>query len=204
MFKIVNKYAENMQIINKSKFICYLKQTSTIEEAEDFIKYVNTIHPDATHNCYAYIVGDSQEYRKCSDDGEPSGTAGLPMLNVLEKNNITDTTAVVTRYYGGIMLGAGGLVRAYGGAVKEGLDVSTFVKKIFKHKCQISISYENSKLEKLIRDKFEILNIIYNNDDFIIEFITDDLENTKLELTNLTKGNSDLVYLGKVSSYISY
>lgn len=102
-------------VIEKSRFICTLKKVSTEAEAQDFIKAIKKQYWDATHNCSAYIVDEKAQ--RSSDDGEPSGTAGIPMLEVLRKNELFGVAAVVTRYFGGIKLGAGGLVRAYTGSV---------------------------------------------------------------------------------------
>ena len=96
-------------VIEKSRFICTLKKAATEEEAQDFIKETKKEYWDATHNCSAYIIGESGAAQRSNDDGEPSGTAGLPMLEVLRKNNLHNVAAVVTRYFGGILLGAGGL-----------------------------------------------------------------------------------------------
>ena len=100
-------------IINKSTFITYLKNVTTVEDAKDYITYVKLHHPDATHHVTAYTVGKTGEYGHSSDDGEPSGTAGLPVLDVFRKNDITNFVCIVVRYFGGIKLGAGGLIRAY-------------------------------------------------------------------------------------------
>ncbi|MTB65018.1 YigZ family protein [Streptococcus sp. zg-86] len=103
--------------IKKSRFICHLKRVKTEDEARDFINYIKKEHYRATHNCSAFILGEQMEIKRSSDDGEPSGTAGVPMLTVLENNHLTNVAAVVTRYFGGVKLGAGGLIRAYAGAV---------------------------------------------------------------------------------------
>ncbi|MFD9126682.1 YigZ family protein [Kitasatospora sp. NPDC059571] len=108
--------------IRKSRFICRLARAADEEEAQAFIAAVRKERWDARHNCTAFIVGEDQRRERSSDDGEPSGTAGVPMLEVLRRRGVTDTVAVVTRYFGGIKLGAGGLVRAYGSAVSEALD----------------------------------------------------------------------------------
>ena len=105
MFTILRDY-RNEIVIEKSRFICSLKKVKSEEEAQEFIKAVKKEFWDATHNCSAYLVDDLAQ--RSSDDGEPSGTAGIPMLEVLRKNNLTGTAAVVTRYFGGIKLGAGG------------------------------------------------------------------------------------------------
>ena len=103
--------------IKKSRFICHAKRVYSEEEARDFITAIKKEHYKATHNCSAFIIGDRSEIKRTSDDGEPSGTAGVPMLGVLENHNLTNVCVVVTRYFGGIKLGAGGLIRAYAGSV---------------------------------------------------------------------------------------
>ncbi|MFC8537869.1 YigZ family protein [Streptomyces sp. NPDC057249] len=108
--------------INRSRFICALAPAATEEEAQGFIARVRREHPTATHNCYAYVIGADASVQKASDDGEPGGTAGVPMLQMLTRREVCYAVAVVTRYYGGVKLGAGGLIRAYGGVVGEALD----------------------------------------------------------------------------------
>ena len=108
-------------IVDKSRFICHVKRVYTEEEAQNFIKDIKKRHKDANHNCSAYQIGDDNHIQKASDDGEPSGTAGVPMLEVLRKQRLKNTAVVVTRYFGGIKLGAGGLIRTYGKAVSEAL-----------------------------------------------------------------------------------
>jgi uncharacterized YigZ family protein len=116
--------------IRKSRFICQLARAGSDEDARAFIAEIKKRHWDANHNCSAYIVGDRGDIQRTSDDGEPSGTAGVPMLNVLLKRELTDTVAVVTRYFGGVKLGAGGLIRAYGQAVSDAInDVGIVVRK---------------------------------------------------------------------------
>lgn len=105
----------------RSKFIATLKPVSSTEEAEDFVKEVRKKYYDARHNCFAYFI-DGGAVMRCSDDGEPTGSGGMPILNVLKSSGITDMCVVVTRYFGGILLGTGGLARAYGGAAKLALD----------------------------------------------------------------------------------
>lgn len=105
--------------IKKSKFICHVKRVSSKEEARDFINAIKKEHYKATHNCSAFIIGEQSNIKRTSDDGEPSGTAGIPMLGVLENHHITNSCVVVTRYFGGIKLGAGGLIRAYSGSVAQ-------------------------------------------------------------------------------------
>jgi uncharacterized YigZ family protein len=108
--------------IKRSRFLCALAPAPAEAAAQDFIRHIRKLHPGATHHCFAYVIGPDASVHKASDDGEPGGTAGTPMLQVLLRREIRDVVAVVTRYYGGTPLGAGGLVRAYGGAVSAALD----------------------------------------------------------------------------------
>ena len=116
-FKTIKENGQVQEEIKKSRFICHAKRVYSEEEARDFITAIKKEHYKATHNCSAFIVGERSEIKRTSDDGEPSGTAGVPMLGVLENHNLTNVCVVVTRYFGGIKLGAGGLIRAYAGSV---------------------------------------------------------------------------------------
>ena len=116
-FRTIKEDGQVQEEIKKSRFICHAKRVYSEEEARDFITAIKKEHYKATHNCSAFIVGERSEIKRTSDDGEPSGTAGVPMLGVLENHNLTNLCVVVTRYFGGIKLGAGGLIRAYAGSV---------------------------------------------------------------------------------------
>ena len=123
----VAKETEDEFTVKHSRFIGYIKPVTTQEEAVEFINSKKSKHWDATHNVYAYILRDGQ-IRRYSDDGEPQGTAGIPVLDVLQKEGLTDCVVVVTRYFGGILLGGGGLVRAYSHAAKLAVDASGVIK----------------------------------------------------------------------------
>ena len=116
-FRTIKKDGQVQEEIRKSRFICHIKRVTTEDEAREFINTIKKEHYKATHNCSAFILGERSEMKRSSDDGEPSGTAGVPMLGVLENHQLTNVCAVVTRYFGGIKLGAGGLIRAYAGTV---------------------------------------------------------------------------------------
>ena len=122
-FRTIKEDGQVQEEIKKSRFICHIKRVTTENEARNFIQTVKKEHYKATHNCSAFILGERSEMKRSSDDGEPSGTAGVPMLGVLENHQLTNVCAVVTRYFGGIKLGAGGLIRAYSSnvalAIKE-------------------------------------------------------------------------------------
>ena len=156
MFTIVKDFRQEI-VIEKSRFICTLKKVQSEAEAQEFIKNIKKEFWDATHNCSAYIVDDMAQ--RSSDDGEPSGTAGLPMLEVLRKNKLTNTAAVVTRYFGGIKLGAGGLVRAYTNSVAEAVKATGIAQKVLMSK--FSFIYDLNEVGK-------ILNILYQQQLFEI------------------------------------
>ncbi|WP_326602369.1 YigZ family protein [Streptomyces sp. NBC_01799] len=119
--------------INRSRFICALAPAATEQEAQDFVARIRREHPTATHNCFAYVIGADASVQKASDDGEPGGTAGAPMLQMLMRREMRYVVTVVTRYYGGVKLGAGGLIRAYGGVVGEALDeLGTITRQRFR------------------------------------------------------------------------
>lgn len=127
--------------IKKSRFICHVKRVYSEEEARAFIATIKKEHYKATHNCSAFIIGERSEIKRTSDDGEPSGTAGVPMLGVLENHNLTNVCVVVTRYFGGIKLGAGGLIRAYAGSVALAVKEIGIVEVKEQAGIQIQMSY---------------------------------------------------------------
>ncbi len=120
--RTIKQPGEHELEVKKSRFLCAVARVTSEDEAREFIQFRRKQHHDARHHCSAYVLGDDAQTQRSSDDGEPAGTAGVPMLEVLRRNEITDTVAVVSRYFGGVLLGAGGLVRAYGGAVSEALE----------------------------------------------------------------------------------
>lgn len=127
--------------IKKSRFICQLKRVYSEAEARDFITSVKKQHHKANHNVSAFTVGDKQEIQRTSDDGEPSGTAGMPMLDILKKREIINVVAVVTRYFGGIKLGAGGLIRAYAGSVNHAIDAVGLVQIVEQTQLILEMDY---------------------------------------------------------------
>lgn len=128
-YKTVLEGGEGEITEKKSRFIATVRHVESEEKALAFIEEMRKKYWDARHNCYVYSVGLNREYTRCSDDGEPSGTAGRPMLDVILGEDIYNTAVVVTRYFGGVLLGTGGLVRAYSKAVQEGLKASRIIKK---------------------------------------------------------------------------
>ncbi|WP_328403156.1 YigZ family protein [Streptomyces sp. NBC_00390] len=138
--------------INRSRFICALAPAATEQEAQEFIARIRKEHPTATHNCFAYVIGAGAAVQKASDDGEPGGTAGVPMLQMLMRREVRYVVAVVTRYYGGVKLGAGGLIRAYGGAVGEALDVLGTLTRQRYRLATVTVDHQRAgKLENDLR-----------------------------------------------------
>ncbi len=159
----VNGETENVIVIERSKFICNIKGVENEAEAKRYIEILRKKHSLANHSCYAYIADDKGLVQKFSDAGEPQGTAGLPMLEVLKNKRIYKTVAVVTRYFGGIKLGTGGLTRAYGGSVIECLEKAEIANMQDAVVYSVSLDYEGySRLLKQLLDK----NVITINTDF--------------------------------------
>jgi len=153
-YKSIKENIVESLMINRSEFISHLYKCSSQEEAHQIINDISAKYADANHNCYAYIIGIDKSIKKCSDDGEPSQTAGMPILNVLEHNDITDVICVVTRYFGGIKLGAGGLVRAYSKSCSVALDAATIVEKVKAVNLEVIADYKLSpKLEYYFKEK---------------------------------------------------
>lgn len=155
----------NETIIQKSRFICYLQRTETEEKAQEFITFVKNQHKGANHNCSAYVIGDQNQIQKANDDGEPSGTAGVPMLEVLKKQQLRNVTAVVTRYFGGIKLGGGGLIRAYGSSVSEAIKASGRVECVNHIRYHVNMDYHLlGKVENTLRSSVYLLDEIRYTD----------------------------------------
>lgn len=151
--------------IKKSRFICHLKRVETEEEALSFIADIKKEHTKATHNCSAYLIGDYDDVQRAHDDGEPSGTAGVPMLEVLKKQELKNVAAVVTRYFGGIKLGAGGLIRAYGKAVSKTIAEIGLVEGSLQQEIKATIDYPAlGKVENLLREStYDLKDILYTD-----------------------------------------
>ena len=176
----------NTIIIEKSRFICYMKHVKTEEEYKEYLSSIRKKHHDATHVCSAFVCHNIQ---RSNDDGEPSGTAGAPILNVLNKNGLDEMCALVVRYFGGIKLGAGGLIRAYGNAVSECLKQAVLVEDLSYPKYSLKLPYDlANKIENYLRNYTILIDTQYDSD---VTFIFA-LDNTdKLDAINeYTKGIS--------------
>lgn len=196
----ISQDGQNQIEIKKSKFICHLFRIDNEEQAREYINQIKKEHYKANHNCSAYLLGENFEIQRSSDDGEPSGTAGVPILEVLKKNELQNTLAVVTRYFGGIKLGAGGLIRAYSTSVSEALDKIGIVEGKLQQILAITISYPQlGKLQNYLENEqitIQEINYLENItvkvaiditeiDIFIANII--DLFNSQVTITHLEK-----------------
>lgn len=194
-YKTVKGFGEREIVLSKSRFIAYVNRAESEEEAIEFINSIKKKHPNATHNCSCYMVGEHDQIQKANDDGEPSGTAGVPMLEVLKKQGLKDTVVVVTRYFGGIKLGGGGLIRAYGKATTEGIDAAQVVERKLHHVMKISIDYTwLGKVENEIRNSHYNLSDIQYADS--VHLLVDVLQKDEETFTNwiieITNGQSSI------------
>ena len=175
----------------KSTFITHLIRVTSEEEAREFIQKMKKKHYDATHVCSCYVVGDNNEITRANDDGEPSGTAGAPMLDVLVKNEIKNVCATVIRYFGGTKLGTGGLVRAYGGGVINALKNAILVERKDALEIRLELDYSlNGKIEYEIEKTNFIVNNLEYTDKIIytIYVMEEDYESFQSWIANLTNG----------------
>ena len=184
-----NSYDEFVE--KKSTFITHLVRVTSEEEARGFIQKMKKKHYDATHVCSCYVVGDNNEITRANDDGEPSGTAGAPMLDVLVKNEIKNVCATVIRYFGGTKLGTGGLVRAYGGGVINALKNATLVERKDALEIRLELDYSlNGKIEYEIEKTNFIVNNLEYTDKIIytIYVMEEDYDSFQSWIANLTNG----------------
>ena len=183
---------EGIYIEKKSKFICHLFTVTSADEVTEIIKAEKKKYYDAKHHCYAYVMGDDGSDIKCSDDGEPSGTAGRPMLDILQKEGLTDILCVVTRYFGGTLLGTGGLVRAYSAALKDAIDKSTFKNEteavIVKYKYGYNF---DARISSYLRDKdIKVLDSEYSDAvEMMIVLEKEMYSAVDADLVNITNGS---------------
>ncbi|WP_026679197.1 YigZ family protein [Fictibacillus gelatini] len=186
---------EHELIIDKSRFIAHIARAETEEEAIQFIQSIKKKHYNATHNCSAYLIGEQDQIQKANDDGEPSGTAGVPMLEVLKKRKLKDVVVVVTRYFGGIKLGAGGLIRAYGKSVSEALNAVGVVERKLMQVVHTKIEYPLlGKVENEFRSShYPIKDIHYlEHVEFESYVPIDEVDHFKEWVTDLTNAQAEV------------
>lgn len=179
------------ETIKKSRFICFLTPIKTEIEAKEYIQQVTSQNPKANHNCYAYLLGDNDQIQRASDNGEPSGTAGVPILEVLKKNHLHNVLAVVTRYFGGIKLGAGGLIRAYSGTTAAAIEATGIVELVNFQTLELTIDY--SQLDSLTyflnSEQIKIEETKYESKVKVIIAVTiEEQDQVITEITNLLNG----------------
>lgn len=198
IYKTILSYGEDEIIINKSRFIGYSQPIDTEKDALDFIEEIKSRHRDATHNVYAYVVGQNSNTQRFSDDGEPSGTAGIPALEVIKKEDLRNVVVVVTRYFGGIKLGGGGLIRAYTRGAKIGLEAGKIVNMALHRKLKVQIDYTlYGRIENhIMTNKYKVDDIVF--DEFVnieLHIQVTELEKFKKEIVNLTDGRAKIFEL---------
>ena len=191
----VKGYGDTEIIIQKSRFLTYINRAETEQQAQAFIEEIKLKHKSANHNCSAYLIGEHDSIQKANDDGEPSGTAGFPMLEVLKKQGLKDTVVVVTRYFGGIKLGGGGLIRAYGKATTEGLKTAQIVERRLHFLMKVSVDYTwLGKVENEIRSSdYPLLRIDYAESVELFLYVPVPKEAIFVEwITELTNGQANI------------
>ena len=182
--KSIKKEITNEIIINKSRFITVLTNINDINNVKEKLENIKKEYKDATHYCYAYIINN---HEKCSDNGEPSGTAGMPILNVLKQNNLTNILCVVIRYFGGIKLGAGGLIRAYSSSASEALNKANIVNLVKGYKIIIEFSYDNIKQIDYLLKNIQIKKDYSNNITYTFKIKEEKLNKIENELSKFSK-----------------
>ncbi|MEI5907591.1 YigZ family protein [Bacillus spongiae] len=204
-YKTVSGYGEHEILIQKSRFIAYVNRAETEEAAQHFIEQIKKKHWNASHNCSAYLIGERNQIQKANDDGEPNGTAGIPILEVLKKRDLKDTVVVITRYFGGIKLGGGGLIRAYGRATTEGLNITGIIERRLMQVIKTQIEYPLlGKVENEIRSStFELKEIEYVENVVISTYVEEPLiAEYEAWMTEITNGQAlitkeERLYLNK-------
>ena len=196
---------EGIYIEKKSKFICHLFKVSDTDQIQEIIRSEKKKYFDARHHCYAYILGDDGKDYKCSDDGEPSGTAGKPMLEILQRERLTDILCVVTRYFGGTLLGTGGLVRAYSESLKDAIGNSSFELESEAVISEYRYSYNfDAKIASFLREKdVKVISTEYT-DSVILKIAVplDTNEEINSQIVNITNGTAErLSFENKMFSF---
>jgi uncharacterized YigZ family protein len=192
----VKEAGEHEIVIEKSRFIAHIARAETEEQAQEFIQSIKKKYWNATHNCSAYLIGENDQIQKANDDGEPSGTAGVPILEVLKKKKLKDTVVVVTRYFGGIKLGTGGLIRAYGKATSEGLNAVGVVERILVRVMQVTVDYTLlGKVENELRSSLYTLKEKHYLDKVTMEIFVEieQIENFVKWIIDITNGHVQLI-----------
>ncbi|MDK2564704.1 YigZ family protein [Romboutsia sedimentorum] len=209
-YKTLHEFGMDEITIEKSTFIGYAKPIKSEEEAIEFINEIKKKHKDARHNVWSYTVGKNMNIQRYSDDGEPQGTAGIPTLEVIKKEDLRDVVIVVTRYFGGIKLGAGGLVRAYTKGAKIGIEAGQVIQKVLYREVSIKIDYTQlGKVQNEIMNMgYFIKDTIYEeNVEIVVYSRSNEVENIMTKITDITSATADIqireeLYLSEVDGNI--
>ncbi|WP_107586534.1 YigZ family protein [Clostridioides difficile] len=195
-YRTLHEFGTDEITIEKSVFIGYAKPIKSEEEALEFINEIKKKHKDATHNVWAYTVGKNMNIQRYSDDGEPQGTAGIPTLEVIKKEDLRDVAVVVTRYFGGTKLGAGGLVRAYTKGAKLGLEAGKIIYKVMYQEVKVKIDYTQfGKVQnELMNLGYFIKDTVYeDNVEIVVYSRLEDVEKLSEKMIDITSGTGKIV-----------
>ncbi len=198
-YKTVAASGEALLVEKKSKFITHVRPVSSEDEALEFLREMRAEYSDATHNVYAYVIDENNIFRY-SDDGEPGGTAGMPVLDTIRKEGLVDVAAVVTRYFGGTLLGTGGLVHAYGAACRMGLENAGIVTRILCNLVSLNVDYTLvGKVQyKIASEEYILEDTAYGNEvEFKLCLKNEELEKFEKDMAELTCGRAIIKYSGK-------
>nr|WP_308550907.1 YigZ family protein [uncultured Peptostreptococcus sp.] len=199
-YRTIHDYGSDEVTIEKSLFIGYAKPVETEEEARSFIDEIRAKHKDATHNVWAYVIGQNMNIQRYSDDREPQGTAGIPTLEVIKKEGLCNVVVVATRYFGGIKLGAGGLVRAYTKTAKIGLEAGQIVEKMPFVEVSVGLDYTllGKAQNELANRDYHVKDIEYTDSvNIIINCDKERVEDLKALFTELTSGQAEIEEKGE-------
>lgn len=199
-YRTIHDYGSDEVTIEKSLFIGYAKPVETEEEARSFIDEIRAKHKDATHNVWAYVIGQNMNIQRYSDDREPQGTAGIPTLEVIKKEGLCNVVVVATRYFGGIKLGAGGLVRTYTKTAKIGLEAGQIVEKMPFIEVSVGLDYTllGKAQNELANRDYHVKDIEYRDSvNIIINCEQDRIEDLKALFTELTSGQAEIEEKGE-------
>ncbi|QFX92988.1 YigZ family protein [Fructilactobacillus fructivorans] len=191
-FLTIKQVDSNELVIKKSKFIAHVDRVTTEAEAQQFITKIKDQNKKATHNCFAYVVGATDSIQRESDNGEPSGTAGVPILDAIKNMNLHNTAVVVTRYFGGIKLGAGGLIRAYSNSASDVMEKSGISQMTLKTGITVSVSYKlNEQLQYFLKQNgLQVYKTNYGTDVQVeTAVISDSVSKFENQITNLLAGD---------------
>ncbi|MDF1618076.1 YigZ family protein [Petrocella sp. FN5] len=203
VYKTIRQEASKELVEHKSRFVGHILKATSEEEAKNIITTISKQHRDANHNCYAYRINGTQLVEKYSDDGEPSQTAGMPMLDLLRTKDLVNVVAVVTRYFGGVKLGTGGLVRAYTKTLQTALDQVAIISKDTYSLLKIRVPYTYAgKLDYYIQKEAIVVKDTQYEEEVYYELYTTNENDLRLALVELTNGQSIIKKLGEVIGFI--